>query len=156
MSCHCMFSSKRLTDWPQVQAIFAVLDIDHEVVTLSDGEGRQPAFEQLLDAVEEYFLSFKAHDEGKIRKTSAPPIYFQHPGHSLTIVGLERDRNGSGNLVVFDPVFKTAPAMHRLIGRHNIRTARPAVLDAYRRGHRQMSRHGDFEILMYVTFSLPP
>ena len=38
--------------------------------------------------------------------------------------------------------------MHRLVGRKNIRTARPEVLYAYRRGAGQLKKHAAFEILM--------
>lgn len=33
----------------------------------------------------------------------------------MTIVGFEIRDNGSANLLVFDPMFKTSPAMERLI-----------------------------------------
>ena len=33
----------------------------------------------------------------------------------MTIVGFEIRENGSANLLVFDPMFKTSPAMERLI-----------------------------------------
>lgn len=83
-------------------------------------------------------------------KTLLPPIYLQQPGHSITIVGFERRRDGSSNLIVFDPMYSTSPAMHKLVGRKNIRTARPEVLYAYRRGSGQLKKHAAFEILMLV------
>jgi hypothetical protein len=114
-------------------------------------ERKIEAHETLLDAVERYFTQAAVKDGSNVYKTLLPPIYLQQPGHSITIVGFERHRNGSCNLVVFDPMYSTSPAMHKLLGRKNIQTARPEVLHAYRRGARQLRKHAMFEILMYVV-----
>jgi hypothetical protein len=106
------------------------------------------AHEMLLDAIERYFVQAAITDGSNVYKTLLSPIYLQQPGHSITIVGFERHRNGSCNLVVFDPMYSTSPAMHKLLGRKNIQTARPEVLHAYRRGSRQLKKHAAFEILM--------
>ena len=59
---------------------------------------------------------------------------YGHLGHSLTIVGLEVRRNGSRNLLVFDPMFKPSPGIYRLIGTQ-FRAGNPEkLLKAYRRG----------------------
>ena len=39
----------------------------------------------------------------KIRCVHRPPLFLQHQGHSRTIVGYEKLRNGNLNLLVFDP-----------------------------------------------------
>lgn len=106
------------------------------------------AHELLLDAIERYFAQAAVEDGSNVYKTLLPPIYLQQPGHSLTIVGFERRRDGACNLVVFDPTYSTSPAMHKLLGRKNIRTARPEVLHAYRRGRHVLRKHAAFEILM--------
>ncbi|KAJ3036513.1 hypothetical protein HDV00_002661 [Rhizophlyctis rosea] len=41
--------------------------------------------------------------EEAVLVTDRPPLYFQHQGHSRTIVGLERLRCGKRNLIVLDP-----------------------------------------------------
>jgi uncharacterized protein involved in tellurium resistance len=137
----------------QVQAIFSASSIDTNVGAFRDLESGVSAWEQLLVYVEEYFRKYVREDDAKfkVHRTYAPPIYLQYPGHSITIIGLETRHDHTKNLLVFDPIFKTAPAMHRLLGRQNIRTPRPEVIDAYRRGYRQLSRHGDFECLMSVS-----
>lgn len=99
-------------------------------------------------AIERYFTRASVSDGSNVNKTLLPPIYLQQPGHSITIVGFERRRDGSSNLIVFDPMYSTSPAMHKLVGRRNIRTARPEVLYAYRRGSGQLKKHAAFEILM--------
>jgi hypothetical protein len=50
--------------------------------------------------------------------------------------------------MIFDPMYSTSPAMHRLIGRKNIKTSRPEVLYAYRRVAKQLRKHAAFEVLM--------
>ena len=40
---------------------------------------------------------------GPVRQTNRPPLYFQHQGHSRTVVGIERRREGKNFLLVLDP-----------------------------------------------------
>ncbi|KAL8802123.1 MAG: hypothetical protein Q9200_006692 [Gallowayella weberi] len=85
----------------------------------------------------------------KVCKTASAPIYFQHQGHSLTIVGLEVRKSGSRNLLVFDPSFKPSPGIQRLIGAR-FRSASPEkLLKAYRRGDSYLGKHSSFELLKY-------
>jgi hypothetical protein len=134
----------------QAQALFLSCEIDCGVELFTDApDGSVEAHEQLLYAVESYFSQAAVKNDGSnVYKTLLPPIYLQQPGHSVTVVGFERRRDGTPNLVVFDPMYHTSPAMHGLIGRKNIRTARPEVLQAYRRGAKQLSKHAAFEALM--------
>ena len=39
----------------------------------------------------------------KVRRVHRPPLFLQHQGHSRTVVGYEKLRNGNINLLVFDP-----------------------------------------------------
>ncbi|CAK7240472.1 MAG: hypothetical protein STHCBS139747_001914 [Sporothrix thermara] len=57
----------------------------------------------LFRDVEQYFSRGKYEAGQKVRTTTLPPIYWQHPGHSLTIVGIEKTTEGETNLLVFDP-----------------------------------------------------
>jgi hypothetical protein len=86
----------------------------------------------------------------RINRTSLPPIYFQQPGHSLTIVGFERRIDGSCNLLVLDPMYHTSRAMEQLLeaGPRRIRRARLEVMSIYRRGAKRMAKHDDLEILL--------
>lgn len=102
-------------------------------------------------------------DDEKVVMTDLPPVYFQHQGmpaffgvsvlqltvsgHSMTIVGFEIQTDGRANLLVFDPVFKTSPAMKRFM-RTPSRTPNPArLLKAYRRGQAYLQKYKMFEIL---------
>ncbi|KAK7539083.1 peptidase family C78-domain-containing protein [Phyllosticta citricarpa] len=132
---------------PEVEALLRSLGIDHGLQMFTDRPNSQ-AHEQLLNDVESYFEAAVEDDENiKVHKTHLPPIYLQQPGHSITIVGFERLKDGTRNLLVFDPMFRTSPGMHRILGRKDLRTHRPEILQAYRRGARQLSRHRDFEMI---------
>lgn len=66
----------------------------------------------------------------------------------MTIVGLEKMKNGSSNLLVLDPMFRPSPAMCLLIRSHKYSSADPEkLLKAYRRGANCLSRYGRFELL---------
>ncbi|KAJ4366936.1 hypothetical protein N0V83_007466 [Neocucurbitaria cava] len=137
---------------PEAQAFCLSSEINCAVETFCDSKDHSiEAHESLLAAIERYFLQAAVSDGSNVYKTLLPPIYLQQPGHSLTIVGFERRRDGQCNLVVFDPMYNTSPAMLKLIGRKNIKTARPEVLHAYRRGARQLKKHASFEILMLTA-----
>ena len=110
--------------------------------------GKVQAHDLLLHAVERYFVQAAMDDGSRVHKTLLPPIYLQRPGHSITIVGFERRSDSYCNLVVLDPVYATSPAMHKLIGRKNIKSARPEVMHAYRRGPAHLRKFAAFEILL--------
>ena len=43
--------------------------------------------------------------------TDRPPLYFQHAGHSRTIVGIEHTASKKVNFILFDPSRKPSSAM---------------------------------------------
>lgn len=105
----------------------------------------------LFDFVEAYFRDAALDFDSKVRLTSRPPLYFQHPGHSMTIVGFEKKTDGSKNLIVFDPMFHDAANIMRLVDAPPFKQKSPAdMLKAYRRGAKYLKRHNMFEILEYV------
>ena len=116
------------------------------------GTGELTGHEVLLLAVGEYFSDDRVFDlDEKIVVTEKPPIYLQHHGHSMTIVGLEVKNSGAVNLVVFDPMFNPSPAIKRLVGSNSFRTANPErLLKAHRRGESYLGRYRAFEILKLV------
>ena len=68
-------------------------------------------------------------------------------GHSLTIVGLERRKSGSCNLLVFDPMFRPSAPIRRFIGTRFHITNPEKLLKAYRRGEPHLRKFSTFEIL---------
>lgn len=117
--------------------------------------GKKP-YEQLLDHVEQYFeQNSRTHTTtypimekpSKITMTAQPPIYLQRPHHSMTIVGIELRRDGSRNLLVFDPAYNPSQqvaggATADLDSKHAHRLLKP-----YRRGRWQLKRYHAFETL---------
>ena len=58
--------------------------------------------------MDDYFKCTKPTDVGDseaptCRVSARPPLYFQHSGHSRTIVGVEHLKSGKINLLLFDP-----------------------------------------------------
>ena len=169
---------------PEAQALFSSLNIPCEASAFTRNTELE-AYENLLLAVLDYFRAATPHyhipasttdhnppasyksptdvlqPEGKIILTSRPPIYFQHRGHSMTIVGLEVRRDGAINLVVFDPMFQPNPTLKRLAGgmsssvynkgRPSWRVVHPEkLMKAYRRGESYLGKYRDFELLKLV------
>ncbi|KAL8702565.1 MAG: hypothetical protein Q9201_004262 [Fulgogasparrea decipioides] len=132
------------------ETLFISLNIGCEASAFNDVKN-PPVFKQVYREVERYFASYTVASAEKVCRTSAPPIYFQHQGHSLTIVGLEMRKSGSRNLLVFDPSFKPSPGIQRLIGSEFRAVAPEKLLKAYRRGDNYLGKHSSFEILKYGT-----
>ncbi|KAJ5263746.1 hypothetical protein N7478_011351 [Penicillium angulare] len=129
------------------EALFKSLEIPCEASSLSESD-KYRAYDSLYMEVATYFRQNNSlEDERRVFVTDLPPIYFQHQGHSMTIIGFEIRDNGTANLLVFDPMFKTSPAMLRLIGT-SARSDNPArLLKAYRRGASYLQKYKIFELL---------
>lgn len=148
---------------PEAQAMFTSLEIPCEAEGFKSH--KQGAAEAALFAsVVQYFESVPFDPTDKIRCTNLPPIYFQHRGHSLTIVGLEKRSSGSLKLLVFDPMFHDPEGVLRLVGRvgrhgstkedKNSKTRNPimhrspdSALKLYRRGNNYLRKYHEFELL---------
>lgn len=85
-----------------------------EAVLLSLGVActgyRFSAWSEVLDFSEAYF-SAAAAETADGPAAGAPPIFLQRPGHSLTIVGFERRRDGGRGVLVFDPAWRAPEAL---------------------------------------------
>lgn len=137
---------------PEALALFQSLKINCDAWAFSSN-GDQIAYETMLLAVGDYFGGQQASNkpDEKIVMTSKPPLYFQHRGHSMTIVGLEARTDGSVNLIVFDPMFSPSSAIKQLIGSTSIGIRHPErLLKAHRRGEDYLSKYKDFEILEFI------
>ncbi len=135
---------------PEAVAMFHSLKIPVSVSAFKHKSAGR-ARDLLLRDIEEYFRKGNYQPGEKIRTTTLPPIYWQHPGHSLTIVGIEKTHAGETNLLVFDPIFRDGSTIARLVGRRNIEYHFPdQLLKPYRRGPRYLSRFRAFEVLKYV------
>lgn len=129
--------------------MFRLLEIPCDAQGIKHKEpGKSEA--DLLEYIETYFQSGVTDPTQHIRQTSLPPIYFQHAGHSLTIIGFERLRNGAKQLLVFDPSFHDSSYMLRLVGKTFVHPTPDLALKQYRRGNRYLKAYREFEILRLV------
>ncbi len=65
----------------------------------------------------------------------------------MTIVGFEKQKDGSRNLIVFDPMFHDAENVVKLIDTDFTHKYPGNVLKAYRRGTKYLRKHNEFELL---------
>lgn len=131
---------------PEAMAMFRSLNIPCNAQAFNHAKTGRAA-DMLAREVERYFQAGKPLRPGnKVRATSLPPIYLQHPGHSLTIVGIEKTTTGQVNLLVFDPVIRHGWPLLRLPGMRSEESPE-RVLKVYRRGPRYLYKYRAFEIL---------
>ncbi|KAJ4418375.1 hypothetical protein N0V85_001460 [Neurospora sp. IMI 360204] len=145
---------------PEAMAMFRLLQIPFDVQAFKDPEPGHSE-KTLLDMVERYFQTgiLLPEDQDpttqiqKVKQTDLPPIYFQHAGHSMTIIGLEYDKSGARNLIVFDPMFHDASNVTKHVGRevhvhHHLHPlAANMALNPYRRGSKYLGRFREFEVI---------
>jgi len=71
----------------------------------------------------------------------------------MTIIGMERESDGARNLLVFDPSFKDASGITKLVGRKFPKHPNPyGALQSYRRGNRYLKKYREFEVLRSVPY----
>ncbi|KAH7318786.1 peptidase family C78-domain-containing protein [Stachybotrys elegans] len=141
--------TRKFIGTPEAQALFRSLEIPCSVQALRSQDHIE-ANTMLLQAIEGYFRDgCDASDTSTVRLTALPPIYFQRRGHSMTIVGYEQLKNGNGQLLVFDPAYRDASSVRRLVHTEARCKAHEAdyLLKAYRRGRRYLGRFNEFELL---------
>lgn len=143
---------------PEAQALLSSIAVSCEAQAFITTEVTHGS-ELLLAAVWEYFHGSVMFGSKKVSVTNKPPIYFQHQGHSMTIVGVERrfitSKNPKVNstrlsLVVFDPMFNPSSALKVLREHQDLPWKAEEVarlLKAHRRGNQYLSRYRDFELL---------
>ncbi|UZP44827.1 hypothetical protein NXS19_012639 [Fusarium pseudograminearum] len=143
--------SRKYIGTPEAQAVFLNLNIPCSVQAFKDPE-RGKSKQRLFEAIERYFQGGVTSVEDRIHRTDLPPIYLQHPGHSLTIVGFEKQMDGHTNLLVFDPSFHDSTKIRNLVGK-TVRL-KPSSIDGlvkpYRRGSHYFRKHNQYEVL-YLT-----
>ncbi|KAL4917909.1 DUF1671-domain-containing protein [Aspergillus aurantiobrunneus] len=131
----------------EAQALFLSLGIQCEASSIGNTKG-MPAHSSLLSHIAAYFKSACPLDETeKVVLTNLPPMYFQHHGHSMTMVGFEIRDQGRANILVFDPMFKS-PSVIKHATNTKIKTSEPArILTGYRKGVNYLQKYQTFELL---------
>lgn len=72
----------------------------------------------------------------------------------MTVIGFERQTNGAKNLIVFDPMFRDASNIVKLVGRKFEYTFADLALRSYRRGSHYLRKYREFEVLRLVWKSV--
>ena len=130
-------------------ACFTQIGVAVEAFTFQDDQD-ELAVVALLDHIEAHFIDGQgtAQRRGKSCLTTMAPIYFQRRGHSMTIVGLVKNKDGSRDLLLFDPSFDTAPAIWTLLGGELSGSQLGTLLRPYRRSDQSLGRWDEFEIVV--------
>ncbi|KAB5575896.1 peptidase family C78-domain-containing protein [Coniochaeta sp. 2T2.1] len=132
----------------EASAVFRLLEIPCETQGFRNPEpGRSETL--LLEEVENYFASGVVDPEERIRGTGLPPIFFQHPGHSMLIVGFEKQKDGARNLLVFDSMFSDHWSVRKLVRKESSHYLPDMALKPYRRGSRYLGKYKAFEVLRF-------
>lgn len=106
------------------------------------------AYRSLVDYVFEYFDSETGPSDGdKVVVTSKAPIFLQRPGHSVTIVGVNQDTQGSRKLIVFDPHTQPSKGIRKLALGGPLSTKPHKLLKAHQQGETELAKYPAFEIV---------
>jgi hypothetical protein len=65
----------------------------------------------------------------------------------MTIIGFEKLKSGAKNLLVFDPMFRDATSITKLVGKKFEHGFPDMAVKPYRRGRTYLKRYREFEIL---------
>nr|POE56777.1 zinc finger with ufm1-specific peptidase domain protein [Quercus suber] len=134
-------------------AYFTQIGVQVEALSFREDEngdgGGDLASVALLDHVEAYFMRAldTARRYGTSHITGLPPIYLQRFGHSMSIVGIEREKDGRRNLLVFDSSIATSHAMERVLDGRRAQASIEHLLDSYRRSDESLAHWEEFEII---------
>lgn len=136
----------------EAQTFFTTVGIRCRARPFHKTDGRQTQF-TLLTHIEEYFKSGSPSSSDtyeKVTITSKAPIYLQHSGHSMTIIGLEKWTDGTSSLLVFDPFFSPTESIKSIAGQGKLSSRiKPAFqLKVYRRKMNYLQKYREFEIIM--------
>lgn len=114
----------------------------------------QTAHEGLLNFVQSHFEARDNTIRGDaVVLTHRPPIYLQHQGHSMTIVGLMLNDDNTRDLLVFDPSFEP---VHEVLDIQRSQLSGPPsnlteLLKVYLRGAKYLANYNEFELLTVLV-----
>jgi zinc finger-containing ubiquitin peptidase 1 len=138
----------------EAQALYLSLGVQAEPAAFSS-PNKKDAYLAMMGTVCSYFDNDSASNAtDKVVMTDKPPLFFQHHGHSMTVVGVELDCQGLTNLVVFDPTYNPSPQLKKLALNNKTKFYSPhpaKLLQAHRRDERYLGRHKAFEIVKITS-----
>jgi len=128
-----------------------------------DFDFRKPPFSgSLIKYVEEYFKCpppQSTNTSTSCKVTDLAPLYFQHSGHSRTIVGIEHLKSGKINLLIFDPSHKPSQAIKQY-AQGNLKEKKDqnlweSILKPYRVSVEDIAKKKEYQILRFsVSYAL--
>ncbi|KAJ4145684.1 hypothetical protein LMH87_004523 [Akanthomyces muscarius] len=134
----------------EAQALFFNMKIKCSARRFQDSKERS-ALDQVLDDIISYFqrpLPSLEVGSIKVRSTMLPPIYFQRPGHSFTVIGLEKTVHNEWHLLVFNPGNRYRDTTHHFPSVSPRR--KQDTLEPYRLRPESLRKYSEFELL-YLT-----
>lgn len=135
---------------PEAQAILLSLGIAAEAQAFSS-ENKEGAYTAMMEAICKHFDDgSEANNTDKVVITDKPPLFFQHHGHSMTVVGIELDTEYRASLIVFDPMYNPSATLKKLALGNKLTFTTPVpekLLRAHRRDDRYLRRYKAFEII---------
>ncbi|XP_074539185.1 zinc finger-containing ubiquitin peptidase 1 isoform X2 [Halichoeres trimaculatus] len=107
----------------EIYSVLTSLRIRAHIVDFHRPTGPGDTHPRLFEWVKNYFCQSSSNRlPPRLIKTSLPPLYLQHQGHSRSIVGLEQRRNGSLCLLLLDPASSVSET-RKLLNRDSIGSA---------------------------------
>ncbi|KAK5949346.1 hypothetical protein OHC33_009699 [Knufia fluminis] len=135
---------------PEAQAMLLSLGISAEAAAFSSDSKKQ-AYTAMMEAVCKHFDDGSdSNNTDKVVITDKPPLFFQHQGHSMTVVGVELDNNYEANLVVFDPMYNPSKQLKNLAMNNRLTFSSPTpdrLMKAHRRDEKYLGRYRAFEMI---------
>ena len=135
---------------PEAQALLLSLGISAEALAFS-AQSKSEAYRAMMEAICKHFDDGSEVNHGdKVVITDKPPLYFQHQGHSMTVVGVELGTDERANLMVFDPMYTPAKRLRDLAINNKLAFTSPTpekLLKQYRRDDKYLARYRAFEMI---------
>ncbi|KAG6000998.1 hypothetical protein E4U21_004791 [Claviceps maximensis] len=142
--------SRKYIGTSEAQALFNSVSIPC-VVKAFRGVKNGNTCQELFNEIEAYFKKARGtNDQSKIWSTDLPPIYLQYQGHSLTVVGFEKNMENKSCLYVFDPSVRNPKATKKHNRSDRLENDKPkieSIMRLYRRGEDHLGKHDSFELL---------
>ena len=135
---------------PEAQALLLSLGIPAEAQAFS-AKNRKQAYTAMIEAICKHFDDGTNIDNSdKVVITDKPPLFFQHQGHSMTVVGVELDIEYRANLVVFDPMYSPVKHLKNLALNNRLTftsTIPEKLMKPHRRDEKYLGRYKAFEMI---------